>query len=232
MLRLLMVDDHRMLTEALSVRLSMTPDVWVVGRLATAELGPPGRVACLRPDVVTVDVEPFGSNCRAVLDQLGQECPAARLVVLTSSRDTRHAVEAARAGAAAWLSKEDGVEVLTDVLRRVCQGHAWFPPDVLGSVLRQLRQDALDTRPEPSPLDVLSDREHDVLRGMAEGKRGAQIAEELLISAQTVRTHTRSILAKLRVHSQIEAVSVARSAGLSSAVGEGGNRRHLTERAR
>ncbi len=231
MLRLLMVDDHRMLTEALTVRLSTTPDVWVVGRLAGADAVVPGKAADLRPDVVTVDVEPLGTTCRDLLERLGRDCPAARLVVLTSSHDVQRAVDAARAGATAWVPKEHGVEVLTDVLRAVCRGEAWYPPDVLGTVLRELRADVVRTRHRSGPLDVLSARERDVLAGMADGKRGNRIAEELRISAQTVRTHTRSILAKLNVHSQLEAVRVAREAGLCSPLPQHPHRRAVVERA-
>ena len=85
---------------------------------------------------------------------------------------------------------------------------------MLGEILRELRDDVRRAREDSDPLDVLSPRERDVLASMAEGKRGRQIAEELLISADTVRTHTRSIFSKLDVHSRLEAVRVARAAGL------------------
>jgi two-component system, NarL family, response regulator LiaR len=96
----------------------------------------------------------------------------------------------------------------------VCRGHAWFPPEMLGAILSELRDDVRRAREEGDPLAVLSPRERDVLAGMAEGKRGRQIAEELMISTETVRTHTRSIFSKLDVHSRLEAVRVARAAGL------------------
>jgi DNA-binding NarL/FixJ family response regulator len=85
---------------------------------------------------------------------------------------------------------------------------------MLGEILRELRDDVRKAREDSDPLDVLSPREREVLVSMAEGKRGTQIAEELQISADTVRTHTRSIFSKLEVHSRLEAVSVARAAGL------------------
>jgi DNA-binding NarL/FixJ family response regulator len=85
---------------------------------------------------------------------------------------------------------------------------------MLGEILRQLRDDVRQARDDSNPLDVLSPRERDVLASMVEGKHGRQIAEELLISTDTVRTHTRSIFSKLDVHSRLEAVSVARAVGL------------------
>ena len=211
MMRLLMVDDHQMLTEALTARLSAVDDFWVVGRCSTTDRGLPEMASRLSPDVITVD--PGGTSGGRVVRELLERCPSAGVVVLTGGRDVEQAVEAARAGASAWVPKEGGIDELATVLRGVCRGDAWFPPDVLGAVLRELRADVRSSRERGGPLDVLSDRERDVLMGMVTGKRAARIAEELVISAETVRTHTRSILAKLRVHSQLEAVSVARAAG-------------------
>lgn len=213
MLRLLMVDDHLMLTEALGARLAEAGDLWVVGRCATGDPHLPAMVARLRPDVITVDTDPVGSPgelVRAVREPL----PSAAVVVLTGGFAPERAVDAARCGASGWVPKECGVEQLTEVLRGAARGHAWYPPEVLGPVLRALREDVRHAGRRDGPLDVLSDRELEVLRGMVEGKRGARIAQELSISTETVRTHTRSILSKLRVHSQLEAVSVASAAGL------------------
>lgn len=213
MLRLLMVDDHLMLTEALGSRLQQATDLWVVGRCATGDPHLAAMVDRLRPDVITVDVDPVASTGELVEAML-EALPSVAVVVLTGGLDPQRAVEAARAGATGWVPKESGVEELTAVLRGVCHGHAWFPPEVLGVVLRALREDVRLAGRRDGPLDVLSVREREVLRGMVEGKRGARIARDLAISTETVRTHTRSILSKLRVHSQLEAVSVASAAGL------------------
>ncbi|MGP4020267.1 LuxR C-terminal-related transcriptional regulator [Saccharopolyspora sp. 5N708] len=214
LVRVLMVDDHLMLAEALSARLSEVPELWVVGHCATSDPRLAEVAQRSRPDVIALDVEPAGTATGSLVRQLRETLPTAAIVVLTGTGDARQAVEAARAGAAAWVRKESSVEQLTEVLRGVSRGHSWYPPELLGPVLRELREDAARAGQRGGPLDVLSDRERDVLCGMVAGKRGAQIAEELLISTETVRTHTRSILAKLRVHSQLEAVSVACAAGL------------------
>ncbi|GAB3277963.1 LuxR C-terminal-related transcriptional regulator [Parasphingorhabdus pacifica] len=212
-LRLLMVDDHVMLTEALSKRFSEIPDLWVVGRCATADKRLPGIAGRLRPDLVTVDVEQLGPAAGDFVRGLRAERPAMDVVVLTGDREVQHAVDSARAGVAAWVPKESGVEELAAVFRGVRCGRSWFPPEMLGAVLRELRADARRAGERNGPLDVLSDRELDVLAGMVDGKRGAQIGSALMISTETVRTHVRSILAKLHVHSQLEAISVASAAG-------------------
>jgi len=132
------------------------------------------------------------------------------------------AVEAARAGADAWVATDQGANELENVIRGVCEGRPWFPPDMFGAILRALRDDVTRAREHGDPLDMLSPREREVMASMAEGKRGRQIAEELLISTDTVRTHIRSILSKLDVHSSLEAITIARSAGLMPAAPAGG----------
>lgn len=199
-----------MFTEALTQRLSEARDLWVVGSFDPNDPDLARKAVLLRPDVVTIDVEPLGRSIRSVLDDLTETMPAARLVVLTARTEPALAVQGARSGVSAWVPKERGVDELVAVLRGVRNGYAWYPPEVLGEVLRGLRDDVRMAAETTSPLDVLSARERDVLAGMAEGKRGGQIAEELFISVQTVRTHTRSILAKLNVHSQLEAINLAR----------------------
>src|SRR5262249_5165885 len=106
------------------------------------------------------------------------------------------------------------------VWRGVRGGHWWFPADMLGEILRELRADVSRALEHHDPLAVLSSRERDVLLSIMDGKRGPQIAADLMISTDTVRTHIRNIFAKLDVHSRREAVRVARSAGLR--IGEAG----------
>jgi two-component system, NarL family, response regulator LiaR len=213
-LRLVLVDDYRMVTEALASRLSTAPDLWVAGCCQTDDPRLPEVVRWLRPDIVLIDVEPLGFAIAEVLSRIKAAWPAANMIVVSADDDASHAVEAARAGADAWVSKSQGADQLETVLRGVARGHAWFPPEMLGEVLRGLREDVQAARESSNLLDTLSPRELDVLTSMAKGKRARQIAAELMISADTVRTHTRSIFGKLEVHSRIEAVSVAWAAGL------------------
>lgn len=213
-LRVFLVDDHTMVAEALAARLSAAPDLWVAGRCATADPGLADIVRRARPDVVAIEVEPLGPAIGDVLQRITAARPGVRLVVLSADRNVAHAVDAARAGADAWVPKDSGADEFEAVLRAVCRGHAWYPPELLGEVLRELRADVDRLKEHQDPLDVLSPRERDVLGSMVDGRHGRQIADDLMISTDTVRTHTRSIFTKLGVHSRLEAVSVARSAGL------------------
>jgi DNA-binding NarL/FixJ family response regulator len=194
--------------------LAAVPDLWVAGSCATSEPRLPAIARRLRPDVITIETQPLGSALADVLGGLTDACPEAHIVVLSADRDVGSAVVAARAGVRAWVAKDSSVDELVAVLRGVTEGHAWFPPELLGPVLRELLADVRRATEHTGPLDVLSPRERDVLASMLEGDRARQIAEHLLISTDTVRSHTRSILTKLGVHSRLEAVRVARAAGL------------------
>lgn len=218
-LRLLLVDDHLMVTEALASRMSSSPDLWVAGRCGTAEPNLLDIVRGVRPDVITVEVEPLGAGIGEFVERLIAARPEAKVVVLSADHTMAHAVEAARAGAAAWVAKEQGAADLEAVVRGVARGESWFPPAMLGTILQELRSDVTRTREQDESLDLLSPREKDVLLEMMEGKRGRQIAQDLAISADTVRTHIRNIFGKLDVHSRLEAVRVARAAGLQPASG-------------
>lgn len=209
--RVLLVDDQQMLIEALAAKLSTTPDIVVVGHCTIRDPDPGGLAALLRPDVITIEVAQV-RDAAMVLALFRAAWPPARFVVLTASRDPGQAVEAARAGADGWVSKESSIDVLTHALRCASQGHACFPPEQLGHVLEELRADVGRAQRRDGPLEVLTPRERDVLVCLAQGHGPAEIALELGVSTHTVRTHTNKIFAKLGVHSRLEAVAMAREA--------------------
>lgn len=213
-LRVLLIDTHAMLTDALAVQLSTADDLWVVGSATPDDPRLSEIVRMQRPDVITTEIGPVTALTSGLLRKLHAAYPPAHVVVLTGSHDIAHAVAAARAGAVAWVSKESSLDHLLEVLRGVPLGHAYYPPRQLGAVLRELREDVCRAHDCSARLDVLSHREREVLLRMVDGKRVSQIAVESVVSTSTVRTHVRSILTKLGVRSRLEAVSVARAAGL------------------
>lgn len=213
-LRLLLIDDHLMVTEALTSRLSSAGDLWVAGRCTTADPNLIDIVRGLRPDVITIEVESLGDGAGEMLRRVIAARPEAKVVVLSADPDVRHAVDAARAGVAAWVSKDQGAAELEAILRGVVKGESWFPPRLLGMVLRELRTDVSRTKQQDAWQQLLSPRERDVLLGMVEGMSNQRIADDLGISRDTVRTHTRNLFAKLKVHSRLEAVRIAREANL------------------
>lgn len=207
--RVMLVDDHQMLTEALAAMLSSTSDIVVVGHCAMRDPHPEALATVARPDVITIEVA-VARDVAPLLTLFRAAWPPAQFVVLTASRDPEQAVETARAGALGWVSKESSIDTLTHALRCASRGDAYFPAEQLGGVLRELRADVGRAQRRDGPLDVLTCRERTVLTCLAEGHSRAEIADELGMSANTVRTHTNKIFAKLGVHSRLEAVTVAR----------------------
>ncbi|WP_156754257.1 LuxR family transcriptional regulator [Actinokineospora pegani] len=210
--RLWLIDDHELVAEALAAALARVEDLWVLGRSATDEDDLLARLGRDRPDVVVLD--PAGADAADLIPAVRAAVPGAAVVVLTGADDEERAVAAARLGADGWVGKAEPLAEVVDVLRGVGRGEGRFPARHLGAVLRGLREDVRRHRDGGGPLAALSPRERQVLAAMVDGLRGHQIAGELGLSSNTVRTHTHSIYAKLGVHSRLAAVGVARAAGL------------------
>jgi two-component system, NarL family, response regulator LiaR len=215
-LRVLLVDDHLMMSEALALRLSSVPDLWVAGTCTTSDPNLPDIVRRLQPDVITIETEPLGSSAGRGAAVAGRG-PATGQDRGTERRPG--CVARGRGGprrGAAWVSKQQDAAELETVLRGMLAGSAWFPPRILGAVPRELREDIDSARDGGGLLNMLSRREREVLLGMVQGKHARQIGAELMISLDTVRTHTRNIFAKLDVHSRLEAVRIAHVAGMGA----------------
>jgi DNA-binding NarL/FixJ family response regulator len=210
--RLVIVDEQQAFAEALGGLLSTAPDLQVVA-VCSDLTSAVEQVRRHRPEVITVDVNGAGAD---VVARLHAAHPEAAVVVVTGCESGCRALQAIWSGATAWASKNDGAEMLFNVVRIAARGESWFPPRVLGEVLRELAGRA-DTRPlQPGPLATLTPREFDVLQCLVEGLDRKASARRLLLSVNTVRTHVQSLFAKLGVHNTLEAVAVALDAGLRS----------------
>src|SRR5262245_12901895 len=117
-------------------------------------------------------------------------------------------------GVSAWVAKDQDATELETVIGGVVRGRFWFPPEMLGEILYQLRDDVCRAKEHDDLLGLLTRREREVLLRMVDGKRGRQIAQDLMISRNTVRTRIRNSFVKLDVHSRLEAVRMARATGL------------------
>jgi two-component system, NarL family, response regulator LiaR len=196
-LRVRYVTAGGLLGDVVAARLAAEPDVVVDDGSGT--------------DVVLMDTVPPATPSRIVPD-------GARLVVLALSGGGLDAVEAARVGASAWLDATCSADDFLRVLRGVCSGRAYYPPEVQGAVLRALRDDA---RPCAGPLARLTGREREVLQALAGGLGNREIGDHLGMSYNTVRTHINEIFRKLGVHSRVEAVRLLPDAAGGHRVADG-----------
>jgi NarL family two-component system response regulator LiaR len=161
-------------------------------------------VAATRPDVLLLDLYMPGTDGHAVLAALRGAPHRPAVVVLTSAADDEHLVRAVHAGATSYLVKTAPAEHVIAAVRHAAAGTASLSPELLTRLTQALR------RPPPAdPLQPLSPRERDVLRLIARGHSNRQIARELAIGEQTVKTHVSSILSKLGLQDRVQAAIFA-----------------------
>jgi len=197
-IRVLLVEDHDMVAEAMGLAFAAVTDIDIVARgrsLSDAfELTPR-----IRPDVIVLDRRlPDGDGVSAI-GRLRLLHPAARVLVLTGDANAAVVTRVVEAGGAGLMQKSARLNDLANAVRRVAAGQAVFGDDLL------------PMRPLNSPL---TRREHQMLVLMADGANTGEIAERLHVARNTVRNHVQSVLTKLEAHSQLEAVAIARRAGL------------------
>ncbi|HEX6472845.1 MAG TPA: response regulator transcription factor [Streptosporangiaceae bacterium] len=214
--RVLVVDDHALFADALAARLSREPE------LAVLPVAPDVRraralLATERPHVVALDLMLGAESGLDVLDHVRQSCPNTGVVVLTAVSDVDAVVQAIRRGAVGWVPKTASADLVTEIIKSAARGGGWIPPDITGEVLRRLNPAGDPAGPAaagPRLPAELTPREREVLQCMVDGLNRAEIAARLALSANTVRTHTQNLLAKLGVHSALEVITLAMRAGM------------------
>jgi DNA-binding NarL/FixJ family response regulator len=208
-LDVLLVDDQSVMADALAQVLTGRSEIATVA-IATTGAEARARTRAAHFDVAVVDVRLGQENGLDVVRDLECAVSSVPTLVMTAFPDPNVGAAAIWAGAHGFLSKLTSVEELTGALVTVARGGSCFAPDLLTEILAVLRQQAQVAQ----RVNLLSDREADILRLMVDGQSRAQIAHTLYLSVNTVRSHVRSVLRKLDVHSSLEAVSVALRAGM------------------
>jgi DNA-binding NarL/FixJ family response regulator len=211
-----LADDHRILREGLRSLLAQQSDVAVVGEASDGD----AVIALareLRPDLVIMDVVMPGTDGIAATRQIRAECPETRVIALSMHSDRRFVSEMIRAGALGYLLKDSAFEELNQAVRAVMANRPYLSAVITGTLVEDfVRQTSAAERPAVSPLHMLTTREQEVLRLLADGKRVKEIAHLLNISAKTVESHRQNIMDKLEIHSTIELTRYALREGLTS----------------
>jgi DNA-binding NarL/FixJ family response regulator len=200
-IRIVCVDDHRVVREGISAVLERQEDMAVVGAGATG-LQAIELYRTHRPDVLVMDLQmPVMGGLEAIL-AIRAEAPAARIVVLTMYHGEEDIYRAVAAGAATYLLKEAILDDLARVVREVHNGNSRLPDDVQRILAGRSTQEAL------------TGREAEVLELVAQGLRNKEIAEALGISQETAKVHVKNILNKLNVSDRTAAVTTALKRGI------------------
>jgi DNA-binding NarL/FixJ family response regulator len=207
---LLICDDHKILTDALAMVVERDDELILVGPPVHDAESAIALAAEQLPDVVLMDIVfKTGMNGIEATRKFQEVSPATMVVSMTAHDDERLLVEAVEAGASGFLGKEEAAEEVLAAAKAAADGEVLIDPTILTRLLHQVAIEREARSSADALLGDLTDREREILQLLAEGLRNDDIAGKLFISPQTVQTHVRNILGKLRVHSKLEAVSFA-----------------------
>jgi DNA-binding NarL/FixJ family response regulator len=209
---LLICDDHKILTDALATVVGLDEGL----RMVSPPVQTPSEAIAIAeehlPDVVLMDIVFKGTGSMTGIEatrRIKEASPSTKVVIMTAHDEDRLLVEAVEAGASGFLSKDEAAEEVLSAAKSAAEGEVLIDPATLTRLLAQVAREREETRDARALLGDLTERENEILGLLAEGMRNDGIAQKLYISPQTVQTHVRNILGKLRVHSKLEAVAFA-----------------------
>ena len=207
-IRVMIADDHDLYRRGMQVVVELDGTAQVVGE---ASNGADAVEVCQRvtPEVVLMDVRMPGVGGIEACRLIREAVPSARILMLTMSDDESDLFEAIKAGASGYLLKDLPGEEVADAIRRVHDGQAIIPPGMAATLLTEFTRLSQEPEPISGSAPLLTDREVEVLRLVARGRANREIADELVISENTVKNHVRNILEKLHLHSRVEATVYA-----------------------
>ena len=204
--RVVLVDDHAIVRLGLMTLINDQPEMEVVGEAGTAAEAV-RAVERLRPDVVLMDIRMPGEGGIEATRQITSQFPETKVVMLTSFADDELVVRAIRAGAVGYMLKQVGNEELLRAIAAAARGEALLDPATTARLLSRVRE--AERRAEEDAFRDLSDRELQVLAGVARGKTNAEIGRSLNLSEKTVRNYLSTILEKLHLTNRIELATYA-----------------------
>jgi len=213
-IRILLVDDQRLIREGLRVLLELEPGLEVVGEAGDGKEALEAYAA-LQPDVVLMDVRMPGMDGVEATRRLRERWPEARIIILTTFDDDAYVFEGLRAGALGYLLKDVSGNELAKAVRTAAAGGAPLSPSVARKVVAAFSRLSPPARPPDEGLpEPLSEREKEVLRLLAQGLTNREIARRLVLAEGTVKNYVTTILQKLGVRDRTQAALRARQMGL------------------
>jgi two-component system, NarL family, response regulator DevR len=204
--RIILVDDHELVRIGLKSLLERHPQFEVVGEAGSAREALE-QVESLKPDVVVMDIRLPGTSGIDACEQIVNQYPETKVLMLTSYAEDEMLFSAIRAGASGYVLKQIGSEDLIKAIESVGRGEALLDPAVTQRVFQEVRRAVKEE--EASAFSHLSQQEKHVLLLVSEGKTNREIAKNLFLGEGTVRNYVSSILSKLSVNNRAEAAAYA-----------------------
>lgn len=208
--RVVIAEDQALVRAGLVAILRSDPGIEVVAEAADG-LEALELVTAHRPDVAMLDVRMPRCDGLAATRRITAELPETRVLVLTTFGEDEVVLEALRAGAQGFLLKDTRPEDLLAAVHAVAAGESRLDPAVTAAVVARVRRSGVTAS---YPVELLTDREREVLQLLARGLSNAEIAGELFVSTGTVKSHVAAVLAKLEVRDRVQAVIAAYESGL------------------
>lgn len=201
-IRIVLIDDHAVVRKGLRAFLDTYPEIEVVGEAGGGAEGV-ALVARVLPDVALMDLVMPEMDGIEATRQIKQVSPSTQVIVLTSYSEDERIFPAIKAGALSYLLKDVGPDDLVRAIKAARRGEATLHPSVAVRLMQEL------SGARSSPLDLLTEREREVLACIARGMSNAEIAEHLIIGERTVKTHVSNILSKLHLQDRTQAALLA-----------------------
>jgi NarL family two-component system response regulator LiaR len=210
-IRVLIVDDHAIVRKGIRALLAEIEDIEVVGEAGDGQEAV-AQADAVDPDVILMDLVMPGTDGIEATRQITKQEGGSRILVLTSFAGDDKVFPAIKAGALGYLLKDSEPADLVEAIHQVHRGEPSLQPSIAQKVLQELQRPAA-RRPTPDPL---TNREMEVLRLVAKGLSNPEIAQRLVITEATVRTHVSNILGKLHLANRVQATLYALQEGITS----------------
>src|SRR6476469_3848408 len=213
-IRVVLADDQALVRGGFRMMLAAEDGIEVVGEAGDGQEAIE-QARALRPDVVVMDIAmPRVDGVEATREILATVDPAPRVLIVTTFDIDEYVFSALRAGAAGFLLKNAPPEQLVDAITVLAQGDSLLSPSITRRLIEDYASRGPSVAEQAAKLDGLTPREHEVLRLVTKGLSNAEIAEELVVSQGTAKTHVASILMKLGLRDRVQAVVLAYELGV------------------
>jgi len=202
--RIFIVDDHDIIREGLKTILRRQPDYEVIGEAKDGEEALE-KVSSLKPDILLLDITMPRKTGLEIIEQVLKKSPSTRILIISVHKANAYVLKALQSGVKGYLSKENAADDLLQALRKIVSGQVYLDAQASDYLLKKVSK----PQEEMAAQNLLTDRETDVLRLVAEGKAAKEIAALLSLSPRTVENYKNNMLMKLGLHRTSDLIKYA-----------------------